>query len=209
MTVPVLLKVGAEAEVRRGEWHGRPVVVKARRAKGYRHPSLDQRLRTTRLKTEARLLSEARRLGIAVPIIYDIDLGGGTMTLAYLEGPTLAEFIASGAEGAEDHCRTLGRYLGTLHRARVVHGDLTTSNMVIHGERLHLLDFSLGERGAAVEAMGVDLHLLKESFNSAHPGRAGLWEAVVEGYREANSGWSEVLAKVKAIEARGRYARGS
>ncbi len=208
MATPMLLRRGAEAEVVRGEWQHRPAVFKTRLPKTYRHPSLDQALRVSRMKTEARLLSEARHLGIPVPPMYDLDLHEATMTLAYLEGPTLAEFIRSGAPEANDMCRALGTYLGRLHRAKVVHGDLTTSNMIVQGSRLHLLDFSLGGRGADLEAMGVDLHLMRESFNSAHPGREELWSAFFEGYGEANPGAEEVLAKVKAIEARGRY-RGS
>lgn len=207
MVAQMLLKRGAEAEIRAAEWHGRSVVVKSRLPKTYRHPNLDAALRANRIRTETRLLSEARHLGIPVPVMYDIDLGRGTMTLAHLQGPTLAELIGSG-DDATQFCKALGAYMGKLHSAGIAHGDLTTSNMVITGGILHLLDFSLGERGADLEALGVDIHLLSESFNSAHAGRPELWRAFLSGYRSGNASADAVLGKAKEIEARGRY-RGS
>ncbi|MEW5937962.1 MAG: serine/threonine protein kinase, partial [Candidatus Thermoplasmatota archaeon] len=64
---------GAEAVLRKGEWHGRAAVLKERVVKGYRDPALDERLRTHRLRVEARLISTARSMGVLVPLIYDVD----------------------------------------------------------------------------------------------------------------------------------------
>src|SRR5271170_2031499 len=65
---------GAEAKLRRVDWWGFPALVKERDAKNYRPKALDERLRRERTRTEARLLVDARRLGIRTPLLYDIDL---------------------------------------------------------------------------------------------------------------------------------------
>ena len=64
----MLFKRGAEAELHRTEWHGRPAVEKVRVPKAYRHERLDDELRKSRIRMEARLMSEARKLGISIPI---------------------------------------------------------------------------------------------------------------------------------------------
>lgn len=182
---------------------------KSRVSKGYRHPALDQQLRSARVRMEARLMSEARKLGVPVPIVYDIDLAENKLLLEYVEGPTVKEFLEGNSAGARELCYRIGRLAGKLHSGDLVHGDLTTSNMVIHGERVYLIDFGLGERRGDLEAKGVDLHLLKEAFMSAHSEMANLFEDVLRGYKEAYEDAEAVIAKSREIERRGRYLRGS
>jgi Kae1-associated kinase Bud32 len=87
----------------------------------------------------------------------------------------------------------------------MVHGDLTTSNMVMEGKAIYLIDFSLGSRNADIEEMGVDLHLLKEAFQSAHSERFELFQVVLDSYSEHFHQSKRVLAKIREIEERGRY----
>jgi tRNA A-37 threonylcarbamoyl transferase component Bud32 len=63
----------------------------------------------------------------------------------------------------------------------------------------------LGSKAATVEEMGVDLHLLREAFQSAHSARMFLYDEVVSSYSSSFHRAREVLAKVSQIEARGRY----
>jgi Kae1-associated kinase Bud32 len=201
----MLIKRGAEAELRRVEWHGRDAVEKARRPKAYRDPGLDAALRASRVRQEAKLMAEARALGLAVPIVYDIDLAETRLVMERIDGPTLKEVLHAGEEDAVPLCRRLGEAIGRLHGHGIVHGDLTTSNLLLRDGRLHFIDFSLGEKTDAVEAKGVDLRLLKEAFTSAHFDRPEGFEAVLEGYRATYDGASEVLSKLREIEERGRY----
>ncbi len=205
---------GAEARLRRDVWLGRDVVVKERVLKGYRHPDLDRRLRNSRIKTEARLMREARRAGVPTPYIFDIDLSGNNLVMQYLDGPSIRRVLNRG-ERREEMCREIGHLVARLHAGGIVHGDLTTSNMILSGGRIYFIDFSLGAKTSGMEQRGVDLHLLMEAFRSAH---ADFYDEgigwVLESYRE---GWKEIrgergieeanaiIDKVHEIEKRGRY----
>ncbi len=176
--------------------------------KGYRHPRLDEGLRGARTRAEARLFREARRQGVAVPILYDVDVAEDRLVMERVEGPTAKEVLDGPGEGARALCREMGRLAGRLHGGGVVHGDLTTSNMIVRGTRLYLIDFGLGERTEELEAQGVDLHLLREAFLSAHAEKADLFQEVLRGYREAWDEAEAVIQKAEEIERRGRYVRG-
>src|SRR5436189_6227374 len=129
-------QTGAEAELRRTEFLGRPAVDKVRVPKSYRLTELDDGLRRSRIRTEARLMAEARAAGVPVPVIYDIDLGGAKIVMEYVPGPTLKEVLDRGGPAGLEVAREMGRVIGRLHRAGIVHGDLTTSNMLWRDGRI-------------------------------------------------------------------------
>jgi len=52
----------------------------------------------------------------------------------------------------------------------------------------------------------VDMHLLREAFQSAHSDMMYAYELITETYAKEFAGGRDVLAKVKDIEERGRYA---
>jgi Kae1-associated kinase Bud32 len=202
----VLLKRGAEAELRRTEFLGRRAVAKTRAPKSYRLPELDDGLRRSRIRTEARLMGEARAAGVAVPILYDIDLHEATIVMEFVDGPTAKEVLDRGGPLAGETAREIGRVVGRLHRAGIVHGDLTTSNMILRDGRIVMIDFSLGGKETGREARGVDLHLLREGLVSAHARATAHYREVLRGYREVlGPDADEVFATVKEIESRGRY----
>ena len=201
----MLIKRGAEAELRRTEFLGRPAVDKTRVPKSYRLTELDDGLRRSRIRTEARLMAEARAAGVPVPIIYDIDLGETKIVMEYIAGPTLKEVLDRRGPAGLEVAHEMGRVIGRLHRAGIVHGDLTTSNMILRAGRLVLIDFSLGEKTSSVESKGVDLRLLKEALVGAHARGPEYFEAVARAYRRRYANAADVLAKAKEIEERGRY----
>ena len=202
----VLIKRGAEAELRRTEFLGRPAVAKARVPKTYRHPDLDDGLRRSRIRMEARLMAEARGAGVSVPILYDIDVASSTIVMEFIDGPTVKEVLDRGGPGARETAREIGRVVGRLHRGGIVHGDLTTSNMILRDGQIVMIDFSLGGNDAGREARGVDLHLLREGLVSAHARATTYYREVVRGYRGILGRDAEdVISTVKEIESRGRY----
>lgn len=202
-----VLRRGAEAELHDGRWLGREVIVKKRTPKGYRHPSLDSAIRTQRTKNEARLMLEVRTKGVSVPIIYDIDLARSEITMERIFGPRVKDlFNELPMEEARKLAKAMGRVVALLHANDIVHGDLTTSNMLMRDDgAICMIDFSLGEKTNAVEKKGVDLHLLFEAFHSAHYMREELLEDFLESYKERFAGAGEVIQRVKEIEKRGRY----
>ncbi len=200
------LKRGAEAILRRTEFLGRPAVEKHRVPKAYRLPELDGELRRSRIRMEARLMAEARTAGVPVPVLYDIDLVENKIVMEFVDGPTAKEVLEEGGPRAHKVAREIGRIAGRLHRAGIIHGDLTTSNMILRDGRIVLIDFSLGGKDESTEARGVDLHLLREALTSAHRHAVAYYREVLAGYREAfGPGAEDAIRKVKEIEARGRY----
>ena len=202
----MLVKQGAEAELRRTEFLGRPAIEKYRRAKAYRLDVLDDEIRRSRVRHEARLMAEARAAGVAVPILYDINLVENKIIMEFIEGPTAKVVLDEGGPRAMKVAGGIGEIVGRLHRAGIIHGDLTTSNMIVRGSRIVMIDFSLGGKEDGVEARGVDLHLLKEALGSAHAHAASYYRAALKGYRRTMGKAADaVVAKVKEIESRGRY----
>ena len=180
------------------------MVIKRRLPKSYRDPSLDARLRNQRMRNELRLMREARACGVAVPLIYDVDPEEVTFMMELVDGPRVKDLLETLEEPA-GLCAEVGRVAGVLHSNDIVHGDLTTSNMLWREPRLYLIDFSLGERTAETEVKGVDLHLLWEAFRSAHARAAEMLEWVWEGYASAYREAETVRQKMEQIEKRGRY----
>ncbi len=199
------IRTGAEAEIHLDEWEGRKVVNKIRVKKGYRDPELDERLRSKRIKTEVKLMRECRKLGISVPIIYDVDLTGNRIMMEFVEGERVKDILDSDHKDKKSLCWEIGEKVGRMHREGIAHGDLTTSNMILNGERLYFIDLSLGEKSEELEVLGVDLHLLREAFLSAHSKVFDLFEEVLKGYLASYPEGSDVIQKMKDIESRGRY----
>lgn len=201
-------RVGAEARLDSSTWMGREVVVKQRVVKGYRHPQLDRSLQTVRIKNEARLILEARKAGIAVPVIYSIDIAGNRIVMEEVKGVRVKDALLNlPDEEAVGVCEKIGVIAAKLHANDIVHGDLTTSNMLLEGDRIVLIDFSLGMKSSELEDKGVDMHLLEEAFHSAHHDRSGLYEVIKRSYTSSYTEGKAVLDKVKEIEKRGRYTR--
>jgi Kae1-associated kinase Bud32 len=200
---------GAEAKVEAIEFLGVPAVRKVRPAKTYRPADLDLRLRTGRLRTEVRLLREARRAGVRTPIVLDVDESELVLVLERLPGTPLTEHLSAPEVPAEERERLVGLWgelLGRLHQAGMSHGDLTASNVLWDGHRLSLLDLSLGSKDPSLEERGIDLHLVEEDLNTLTPDAARLFRVFVDRYARAYRSSPEVLERVREIRGRIRYA---
>lgn len=196
---------GAEAVITETVFHGRRAAVKTRVPKGYRHPEIDERIRTSRIKKEAKVMRETRAAGVRTPVVYDIDLREGSITMELLEGPKAKDVIDAPGDPLQV-CRSIGSAVARLHAAGICHGDLTTSNMIICPDgSIGLIDFSLGDTGADTEAMGVDMHLLERAFSSAHSSVERGYETIAESYREGMPDARAVLERVEVIKGRARY----
>ena len=196
---------GAEALVSSTRYLGRDAVVKTRVPKSYRDRELDSSLRTSRVRKEARLLREARLAGVRTPFIFDIDLKEASITMELVKGPKLRDVLGKDLTGAEDVCREIGGALAKLHSAGISHGDLTTSNMILEDSGICLIDFSLGNMPASEEDLGVDIHLLRRAFMSAHSEVGHLFDSLLDSYLTDNPGGKAVIAKADDIRKRGRY----
>ena len=204
---------GAEASLHAVEWLGLPALRKERETKHYRPKNLDERLKRERTRNEARLLVDARRLGVRTPLLYDIDLTRHRLILEELPGPTLRQLLEDPNLPTDDlpvAVRAFGRALGVLHAGSIAHGDLTSSNVLFPQGACGppaFLDLSMGTRSPGVEELGIDLHLVEEDLKALSRRADALVRAFHEGYAEGNPGGSkDVRARAKVIRGRVRYA---
>ncbi|MCX9013408.1 MAG: Kae1-associated kinase Bud32 [Candidatus Methanoperedens sp.] len=173
-------------------------VIKTRIQKHYRLKEIDESIRRDRTRTEARLISEARRCGVPTPVIRDVT--DFEIKMEYIDGIPLKEIINTALSGQT------GELIGCLHNCGIVHGDLTTSNMLLKDGKLFLIDFGLAYLEKTVEARGVDIHVLFQTFESTHTDHEELISAFKKGYARTFRHADEVIEREKQIESRGRYA---
>ena len=206
-----LLKQGAEACIFLSEkWYGRKAVIKMRLPKAYRPPELDEQIRSYRTVHEPQLMHEAKAAGVPTPLIYMVNVPESSIMMEYIEGRQIKQLL-NGISEAERHelCVKIGESVARLHSSGLIHGDLTTSNMILNPEgKIFFVDFGLGEKNIELEAKGVDLHLLKRALQSTH---YMFWEeclkSVLCGYTSVLGveAAEKVYEKIREIERRGRY----
>ena len=205
-----LFKKGAEASLYLADWHGRKVIIKVRAPKKYRPETLDEQIRSYRTVHEPQLMHEAKAVGVPTPLIYMVNVAEASITMEFVEGQQIKQLLNKiSQDKRQELCVAIGELIGKLHRQGLIHGDLTTSNMILSPEgKIFFVDFGLGERNSELEAEGVDLHLMKRALQSTH---YQFWE---ECFRNVFCGYSSVLGseaaekvyeKIKEIEKRGRY----
>jgi TP53 regulating kinase-like protein len=206
-----LLYRGAEADIIKGSWQGMQAVFKVRKPLTYRLPALDDAIRKQRTAREAEMIHHAKVAGVPSPHLYEVDLPGSTLVMEYVEGRRLRDGVGSMAEGeARNVFREFGMDAGKLHLSGMVHGDLTTANVVLRRGAIVFIDFGLSFRTTRLEDQAVDLRLIKETLVGAHPAVSKLaLEELFRGYSEAVGAakFRAALRQLKGIERRGRYAR--
>jgi len=186
---------------------GFKVVQKKRVQKAYRIKDIDDRLISFRTKEEVKLITGARLQGVSVPIIYDVDLEDGIITMEYIEGKRVKDILNELREGERARiCKKIGVNIAKLHNNDIIHGDLTTSNMILFDDRIFFIDFGLGEKNDEMESKGVDLHVLMEAIESTHSRHADCFDYVLDGYKkELKEDADLVVKKIEEIVKRGRY----
>lgn len=214
-----LIKQGAEAKLYKGIYLGKPTVAKERFVKEYRHKSLDDYLTKERMKAEGRAIVRCKACGIRTPSLYLVDFHRRTIFMEYFEySISLKEFIEDTPEDVLYKVSLdIGKILATMHAANIVHGDLTSSNiLVVNKNDLHkyddindlyyiFIDFGLAHLDCNTEDKGVDLYVLERGLSSTHNIAYKIFPKILEGYRNhCTSGYREIFSKYEEVRARGR-----
>ncbi|KAI0660161.1 kinase-like domain-containing protein [Cubamyces menziesii] len=222
------------------EDEGSHVLLKYRFHKQYRHPTLDSSLTKSRVAGEARALIKCLRSGVNVPGIRMVDAAEGVLGIEWIDGKSVRFLLGGGAEGeveAEDDSEdaqddvpveeeeplkeygitqdTLMSMIGTeiakMHKADIIHGDLTTSNMMLRhpssykGLQLVLIDFGLAYTSTLVEDKAVDLYVLERAFASTHPESEPLFAGVLKAYEQyMGKEWAAISRRLDDVRLRGR-----
>jgi N6-L-threonylcarbamoyladenine synthase/protein kinase Bud32 len=205
-----VLATGAEAVIETCTFLGRPALRKRRVPKAYRDARLDATLRDARTRDEAHLLAAARRAGVHVPLVLDVDRRAAALVLEHVPGPTLAEQLDADLPAAARHrMAALGVQVAALHGAGLTHGDLTTRNVIVprpeDPAHVVLVDFGLGAFTDLSEARGVDLHLVEEALAATQADAEALVEAFLASYAQAAAGHEGAFERLGQIRRRGRY----
>jgi len=206
----VLIKKGAEANLYLENWQGRKVIMKRRLKKAYRLSQLDMTIRTQRTLHEPLLIHRAKEAGVPTPTIYMVDLADSNIIMEYVEGKQIKQVLNDMPQKEKLRlCYHIGALIGRLHKNGIIHGDLTTSNMILtHFGKIYFVDFGLSEYSEELEVRGVDIHLMKRALQSTHYKYAKeCFESVIAGYTETlgKEEAKNVLEKIHEIERRGRY----
>lgn len=217
-------KQGAEGRIFVSTFLSRKSVCKERFAKTYRHPELDRKLRYSRMVHEARCLVRCAREGIDVPQVYFVDEHHMSLHLEFIEGWTVKDYLLQHSAESEwnEVADAIGATLAKMHDVGIVHGDLTTSNMMIRRHqrksdsndhspakplKVTLIDFGLSAQSVTnPEDKAVDLYVLERAMASTHPGSdVRLVPRIMEAYRKAcRSGHYQTMEKLSQVRLRGR-----
>ncbi len=201
-----LLNKGAEANIYKEEWLNHDVLRKERIQKNYRIKEIDYYLRKKRTKSEVKLLNNAKSCGVLTPLIYDINKKRNSIIIENIDGIIIKD-VFDDAEIQETKvlCEKIGDNIAKLHNCGIIHGDLTTSNMILLDDDIIFIDFGLGKFSNLVEDKGVDLLVFKKALYGIHYNVAGeCFQSILKGYINSND-YDKILAKLKNIEERGRY----
>ncbi|UCD00681.1 MAG: Kae1-associated serine/threonine protein kinase [Promethearchaeota archaeon] len=210
-----LIHKGAEANLYYGQWFNKKVIFKRRVPKRYRLEELDKRIRTERTLNEARALIRAKNYGVNIPQVYEIDVQNSTIVMKYIEGEKLKKILRTlDNNKKEEYFKKIGRDIAILHKNGHIHGDITTSNLIItQNEDIFIIDFGLHENSDKIEDKSVDLHLFKRVLISSHGKDYEVcFNAFIQGYiseceKENKNECNLIIKNINAIETRGRYVK--
>ena len=198
-------------------------VIKRRIKKSYRLKEIDEKLRKQRTKKEAKLLEKLQGK-ICVPKILRVDEKNKEIIMEFIEGKKLSENLDNfPLEKQLEICRTMGEEIGKMHNEDIIHGDLTTANMILvedsiskeeinkpkeqmsgAGTKIFFIDFGLSFHSKRIEDKAVDLHLLKQALESKHFSNwENLFKAVISTYETKDK--EKILKQLEKVEKRGRY----
>ena len=193
-----LIAQGAEAKL----FLEQDKIIKNRFPKTYRLKEIDEKLRGFRTRREAKVLQKLEAINFPAPKLIKND-EKENLIIEKIDGKLVKDIL----EKADNKklCNELGKKVAILHNNSIIHGDLTTSNMIFNKE-IYFIDFGLSFFSEKNEDKAVDLHLLKEALESKH---YGVWNECFKcalGFYKKNAKKStEILKRLEIVERRGRY----
>mgnify|MGYP001598343673 CR=1 FL=1 len=233
MENPKIIQQGAEAKILLDKINNQ--IIKDRIPKSYRLPELDIKIRTRRTRSEAKLLTKVSNI-INSPIPLTGWEGGNKIKMPFIDGKKLSEHLDSfSLINQKQILEQIGKDIAKLHDADIIHGDLTTSNMILsdnhqdklistlhkkevikkRGDKISLkekevitiffIDFGLGFFNGKFEDKAVDIHLLKQALEAKHFKH---WKETYQSFLEGyktSKNYEKTITQLFKVEKRGRY----
>ncbi len=171
-------------------------IKKVRIEKSYRVPELDHKIRSSRTRHEAKIMNDLADV-INVPKI--LRVGKYEIEMEYVDGKKMKEAITPGM------CLRIGKMVGKIHSMGIMHGDLTTSNMILKDGEIYLIDFGLSRYTKKIEDYAVDLLVFKQCLKSTHTEIfSECWKNFLSEYLKIMD--KAVVERIEKIEKRRRYS---
>jgi TP53 regulating kinase-like protein len=210
-----VIKQGAEAKLYVGTYNEKQCLIKERFVKNYRLQELDKTLTKQRIKAEQKTIKRCEDAQIKVPAIFNVDFNERKIYMEYFDKAITAKDyivqIHANETKLDELCKRIGQIIGKFHFNNIIHGDLTTSNMLIERKAendddydLIMIDFGLSSYSTNNEDKGVDLYVLERALLSTHSTLPHLFEKILVHYKEANKNSAETIKRFEDVRARGR-----
>lgn len=196
-----LISQCAEAKI----FREKNLIIKDRVEKGYRLKKLDDNIRLRRTRNELKILAKASDV-IPVPRVFQLD-NQTKIKMEFIKGKKVADILDK-LKNRLEVCNQIGKNLAILHNNNIIHGDLTTSNMILNKKdnKLYFIDFGLSYIDEKIEHKAVDLHLLKQAFESKHWKHFdSSFKLIIESYKKYSKDSDKILERFDIVELRGRY----
>ncbi len=112
-------------------------VIKNRIKKSYRISELDEKIRKSRTRSEKKLLEKACKI-INAPNHFPLK-EWNIIKMPFIQGKKLSEHLdIFSLEKQKEICKQIGESTAKLHDNDIIHGDLTTSNMILVEDKNNL-----------------------------------------------------------------------
>ena len=195
-----LIQQGAEAKIFLDEKNN--LIIKDRTSKSYRIPELDKKIIKQRTKAETKLLTKANRI-VNAPLP-EKSKDSNKIIMPYIDGEKLSTSLNDfPLEKQKQIMKKVGEAVAKIHKEDIIHGDLTTSNMILKDKEVFFIDFGLGYISKKVEDKAVDLHLLKQALEAKHFMHwKELYKEFQEAYSKINPESKKIYERMIAIEKR-------
>ncbi|MGC9079505.1 MAG: KEOPS complex kinase/ATPase Bud32 [Nanopusillaceae archaeon] len=179
------------------------IILKYRYKKKYRNEIIDYEFRKNRTRIERKILNKLKNV-INIPELIYYDDENGIIIMEYIDGYKLSEYLEK--LDYEKILYEIGKNIGLIHKNKIVHGDITTGNIIYKNGKIYFIDFGLSFFSNRIEDFAVDLHLFKETFGSNHWRISDKFDIVLEGYKEGfPEKYDDIFKRLKVVESRGRY----
>ncbi len=181
-------------------------ITKKRIKKGYRIQEIDKEIRRTRTRQEARLLNAVKRTGVKAPKVYSTS--EYEIEMEYIKGKLLADHIEK-IKNWREVCKKVGEGIKKIHSNNIIHGDLTTSNIILSGEDVYFIDFGLGFTSKKIEDKAVELRVLERALEAKHSKKYEIiFREIIKEYKKDYAEAGTILKKLEKVRGRGRYKQG-
>lgn len=197
---PKILSRGAEAVI----YKKNNFVIKKRIKKSYRISEIDEKIRKLRTRGEAKIIQRLEKV-IPVPKVLKASEKTKEIEIEFINGKKLSENLDKFSLNEQKKiARQIGKNVSLMHDANVIHGDLTTSNLILKDDEIYFIDFGLGFHSVKFEDRAVDLHLLKQALEAKHfKNFEILFGEILKNYKPKNR--ERILKQLEKVEKRRRY----